>query len=106
MTITPDAAGPDGAGWEIPADDAADEEVDVLYLAGQRPPEEGAWLWVATADARRGASSPPCSCRASGRGPAAGMCCSASPPAGARAMWSSGRCRRCGCGCGRSQPGR
>ena len=37
MTITPDAAGPDGAGWEIPADDAADEEVDVLYLAGQRP---------------------------------------------------------------------
>ncbi len=53
MTITPDAAGPDGAGWEIPADDAADEEVDVLYLAGQCPPEEGAWLWVAT-DARRG----------------------------------------------------
>ena len=39
---------------EIPADDAADEEVDVLYLAGQRPPGEGAWLWVTTADARRG----------------------------------------------------
>ena len=54
MTGAPDAAGPDGAGWEIPADDAADEEVDVLYLAGQRPPEEGAWLWVTTADARRG----------------------------------------------------
>jgi hypothetical protein len=34
MTVTPDAAGPDRAGWEIPADDAADEEVDVLYLAG------------------------------------------------------------------------
>jgi hypothetical protein len=37
-----------------PADDAADEEMDVLYLAGQRPPEEGAWLWVTTADARHG----------------------------------------------------
>jgi hypothetical protein len=54
MTITPDADDPDGAGREIPADDARDEEVDVLYLAGQRPPEEGAWLWVTTADARRG----------------------------------------------------
>lgn len=53
MTITPDA-GRDGAGREIPAGDAADEEVDVLYLAGQRPPEEGAWLWVTTADARHG----------------------------------------------------
>ena len=51
MTITPDAADPDGAGWELPAGDAPDEEVDVLYLAGQRPPEEGAWLWVTTADA-------------------------------------------------------
>jgi hypothetical protein len=28
--------------------------VDVLYLAGQRPPAEGAWLWVTTAEARRG----------------------------------------------------
>jgi hypothetical protein len=54
MTIRPDAAGPDGAGWEIPADDAADEEVDVLSLAGQRPPGKGAWLWVTTADARHG----------------------------------------------------
>jgi len=54
MTVTPDAAGPDGAGWEIPAEDAPDEEVDALYLAGQRPPEEGAWLWVTTADAGRG----------------------------------------------------
>jgi len=54
MTVTPDAAGPDGAGREIPAGDAADEEVDVLYLAGQHPPGEGAWLWVTTADARRG----------------------------------------------------
>ena len=26
----------------------------MLYLAGQRPPEEGAWLWITTADARRG----------------------------------------------------
>ena len=26
----------------------------MLYLAGQRPPEEGARLWVTTADARRG----------------------------------------------------
>ena len=41
------------AGWESPADDVADEEVDVLYLAGQCPSEEGAWLWVTTADARR-----------------------------------------------------
>ena len=55
MTVTPDADGPDGAaGWEVPAEDARDEEVDVLHLAGQRPPEEGAWLWVTTADARRG----------------------------------------------------
>lgn len=41
-------------GGEVPADDVADEEVDVLYLAGQRPPVEGAWLWVTTADAGRG----------------------------------------------------
>ena len=26
----------------------------MLYLAGQRPPAEGAWLWVTTAEARRG----------------------------------------------------
>ncbi len=49
MTPTPDAADRDAPGWEVPADDARDEEVDVLHLAGQRPPEEGAWLWVTTA---------------------------------------------------------
>ena len=54
MTATPDAAGLAAPGWEIPADDVADEEVDVLCLAGQRPPGEGAWLWVTTAEARRG----------------------------------------------------
>ncbi len=54
MTATPDGAGTDAPGWEVPADDVADEEVDVLYLAGQRPPAEGAWLWVTTADARQG----------------------------------------------------
>ena len=26
----------------------------MLYLAGQRPPGEGAWLWVTTANARHG----------------------------------------------------
>ena len=104
MTATPDAAGPDGAGWEIPADDVPDEEVDVLYLAGQRPPEEGRGCGSPPRRRGEGASSPPCSCRASGRWPAAGMCCSTSPPAGARVTWSSGRWS--GCGCGRSQPAR
>ena len=37
--------------------DAADEEADVVYLAGQRPPEEGAWLRVTTADARHGGAT-------------------------------------------------
>lgn len=41
-------------GWEIPADDVADEDVNVLTVAGQRPPAGGAWLWVTTAEARRG----------------------------------------------------
>ena len=59
MMTTPDgacpaAAGPDAPGWDIPADDVADEDVDVLSLAGQRPPAEGAWLWVTVAGARRG----------------------------------------------------
>ncbi len=54
MTATSGATGPDAPGWEIPADDVSDEEVDVLCLAGQRPPTEGAWLWVTTADGRRG----------------------------------------------------
>ena len=50
MTAKQTADGPDATGREIPAED---EEVDVLYLAGQRPQEEGAWLWVTTVDARR-----------------------------------------------------
>jgi hypothetical protein len=81
MTTTPDAASPDAPGWEVPADDVADEEVDVTSLAGQRPPAGGAWLWVITADARRGVSSPPRSCRATVRWPVAGMCCCTSLPA-------------------------
>jgi hypothetical protein len=35
----------------------ADEDVDVLSLAGQRPPASGVWLWVTVADARRAVSS-------------------------------------------------
>jgi hypothetical protein len=53
MTVTPEDSGAP-AGYAIPDDDAADEDVDVRYLAGQRPPAEGAWLWVTTAEARRG----------------------------------------------------
>ncbi|HCU95958.1 MAG TPA: hypothetical protein DHU96_25865 [Actinobacteria bacterium] len=53
MAATP--ADPGAApGYAIPDDDAADEDVDVLYLAGERPTAEGAWLWVTTAEARRG----------------------------------------------------
>jgi len=51
MTAKQTADGPDATGREIPAED---EEVDMLYLAGQRPQEEGAWLWVTTVDARHG----------------------------------------------------
>jgi hypothetical protein len=32
----------------------ADEEVNVLALAGLQPPAGGAWLWVTTAEPRRG----------------------------------------------------
>jgi hypothetical protein len=53
MTVTPEGSGAP-AGYAVPDADAADEDVDVLYLAGQRPPAEGAWLWVTTAEARRG----------------------------------------------------
>jgi hypothetical protein len=53
MTVTPEGSGA-APGYAVPDTDAADEDVDVLYLAGQRPPEEGAWLWVTTAEARRG----------------------------------------------------
>jgi hypothetical protein len=51
MTAKQTADGPDATGREIPAED---EEVDMLYLARQRPQEEGAWLWVTTVDARHG----------------------------------------------------
>jgi hypothetical protein len=53
MTVTPEDTGA-APGFVIPDEDAADEDVDVLYLAGQRPPAEGAWLWVTTAEGRRG----------------------------------------------------
>lgn len=53
MTARP--SGSAGApGWEIPDDDAGDEDVDVLSLAGRQPPAGGAWLWVTTAEAGRG----------------------------------------------------
>jgi hypothetical protein len=54
MTVTPNDAGPAAPGFAIPDDDVPDEDVDVLCLAGQRPPAEGAWLWVTTAEGRRG----------------------------------------------------
>jgi hypothetical protein len=38
---------PDG----FPAGDGRAEEVDVRYLAGQRLPADGAWLWITTAKA-------------------------------------------------------
>jgi len=53
MTAAPrNAGGPQR--WAIPDGDAADEDVDVLALAGRQPPPGGAWLWVTTAEARRG----------------------------------------------------
>jgi hypothetical protein len=47
VAATPDEPGPGGV--EVPDDDVADEEVDVLTLAGQRPPAAGAWLRVTAA---------------------------------------------------------
>jgi hypothetical protein len=47
MTAVPSGSAPV---WEIPADDVADEEVDVRLLAGHPAPDEGAWLWVTSAD--------------------------------------------------------
>jgi hypothetical protein len=52
VAATPDEPGP--GGFEVPDDDVADEEVDVLTLAGQRPPAAGAWLRVAAAGAPGG----------------------------------------------------
>ncbi len=54
MTVTPDDAAPAAPGFAIPDEDVPDEDVDVLSLAGQRPPAEGAWLQVTTAEGRRG----------------------------------------------------
>ena len=53
MTETPRKAG-DPRGWAIPDGDVADEDTDVLALAGRQPPAGGAWLWVTAAEARRG----------------------------------------------------
>jgi hypothetical protein len=50
--VPPGAGGPPG--WVVPDDDVADEDVDVRSLAGTQPPAEGAWLWVTTAEGRRG----------------------------------------------------
>jgi hypothetical protein len=54
MAATPDETAPGTARMEIPADDVADEDVDVLTLAGQRLPAEGAWLWVTAANGTPG----------------------------------------------------
>ena len=43
MTAAPRNAG-DPRGWAIPDGDVADEDVDVLALAGRQPPAGGAWL--------------------------------------------------------------
>jgi hypothetical protein len=50
----PGAGGPQAAEWEVPADEVLDEDVNVLLLAGQRPPVDGTWLWVTTAEGRPG----------------------------------------------------
>ena len=41
-------------GWVIPDEDVGDEDVDLLSMAGQPVPPEGAWLWVTGIEARRG----------------------------------------------------
>ena len=51
MTAVPSGSAPV---WVIPADDAGDEDVDVLSLAGRQPPAGGCWLWVTAAEPRRG----------------------------------------------------
>ena len=51
MTAAPSGSAPV---WVIPADDVADEEVDVLSLAGQPVPDGGAWLWVTAAEPQPG----------------------------------------------------
>ena len=55
MTVTPDDDGTAGPGYAVSDDDGVPgEDVDVRPLAGQRPSAEGAWLWVTTAEGRRG----------------------------------------------------
>lgn len=51
MTAVPSSSAPV---WVIPADDAGDEEVDVLSLAGHLVPDGGAWLWVTSAEPQPG----------------------------------------------------
>lgn len=43
-----------GPGWAIPDEGVSDEETDVLSLAGHPVPNGGAWLWVTSAEPRRG----------------------------------------------------
>ncbi len=51
MTAVPSGSAPV---WVIPADDAGDEKVDVLSLAGQPVSDGGAWLWVTSAKSQPG----------------------------------------------------
>lgn len=51
MTAVPSGGAPV---WAIPADDVADEQVDMLSLAGQPVPDSGAWLWVTAAESQPG----------------------------------------------------
>ena len=53
MTAAPRKAG-DPQGWAIPDSDVADEDTNVLALAGRQLRADGAWLQVTTAEARRG----------------------------------------------------
>ena len=106
-----DDATPPGCGAEprdgiSRTDDVADEDVDVLSLAGQRPPAGGAWLWVTTAEARRGGEFTALFLpRVTTRGHAAGTSCSTSHPAGSgtttASLTSPRRRNRRACGSGR-----
>ena len=51
MIAVPSGSAP--RGWS-PDDDTGDEDTDVLSLAGQPVPDGGAWLWVTSAEPRRG----------------------------------------------------
>ncbi len=55
----PAPGGPAGGGGEmiaIPRDADRDDGVDVLYLAGQRPADDGEWLLVSEVDGLPGAA--------------------------------------------------